>query len=155
MGIADIFAAILLITGLKPSFLLAFTASVLGVKGILSFLGRFNLPLYFLGLIDILAVLILLFNINLGIFGIFILLVILFKAFISFWSLKALREFVLTISYIAYKIISFGTKPISKSKWKVYITNLLWFGSGKISQEKMYPDKVFSYPYLEKLKERS
>jgi hypothetical protein len=56
MGIADIFAAAMLVTGFKPELVLYFTIAMLLIKGIASFWGRFNPSLYVLGAADLLAI---------------------------------------------------------------------------------------------------
>lgn len=104
MGLADIFAGIMFVTGVRPHLIMLFVASFLLMKGTASFLGKPNWKLYILGSTDI-AALLLLWNMSiLGGATPFVLVVLLFKGFVSFWNLKALRNFSLEITHTIYGI---------------------------------------------------
>ena len=151
MGLTDIFAAIMLVTGIKPSFILTLTIALLFAKGIASFFGKFNLLLYVLGAADLLAIVLLWQGMVLGNIGIMVLGIMLFKGFISFWQLEPLRNAVLLPSYVLTKLIN---KKINKVEWKDKISNYIWFGSSKIKNGRAnilkpdYPKREFGYKFL-------
>ncbi len=143
MGLADIFASIMLITGARPHTIMLFVISFLFIKGTASFLGRPNWKLYILGATDIVAIFFLWKGAIFGSIGLLILAIMLFKGFISFWNLKSLRNFSLNLFYIIY-IFAKGNVT-SKAKWKNSIENYLWSGSAKMKNERVnIPKEIYS-----------
>ena len=136
MGLTDIFAAIMLVTGIKPQFILIFTIALLAFKGISSFTAKPHPLLYIMGGADLFAIILLWQGMVLGNIGTAVLLVMLFKGFISFWELKLLRNATLNIAYLFYMGIKTGTK-IKKSAWMSKASNYLWFGSTKITDARV------------------
>jgi len=150
MGLTDIFAAIMLVTGLRPSLILTYTISFLFIKGIASFFGKPNFMLYIMGGADLISILLLWKGMVLGYMGTAVLFVMLFKGFISFWELKALRNVTLNVIYLFYKAFGFVIKT-SKSEFANRVVNYFWFGSRKIKDRKEAIPNV-GYPNYQLIK---
>ena len=156
MGLTDIFTAIMLVTGLRPSIILTFAIAMLAFKGLSSFWGKPNGLLYIMGGADIIAIALLWQGMVLGNIGTAVLMIMLFKGFISFWEIKVLRDPVLNILYVIYKTFRTGAKKV---EWKDSISNYVWFGAGKIKDgrvivpEQNYPKRGYGYEYLKKFRQ--
>lgn len=144
MGLTDIFAAMMLVTGIKPQFILIFTIALLAFKGLSSFMAKPHPLLYVMGGADLVAIILLWQGMVLGNIGTVVLLVMLFKGFISFWELKLLRNATLNIAYLFYLGFRTGTKT-NKNKWISSAANYLWFGSTKIQDARVhYPEEDYA-----------
>lgn len=119
MGLADIFAAIMLVTGLRIDLILYFTIAMLAMKGIASFYGRINPVLYIMGAADLLAI-VLLWQGTLWQLGSIIVMIMVAKGLISFWEIDLYRNTAINIIHVVYSIF----KHVKKSQ----IANKLWFG---------------------------
>jgi hypothetical protein len=135
MGLADLFTAFMLVTGIKPSIILLFTAAILASKAIPSFLGKPNPILYVLGAADLLALLFLWQGMYIGGVGAIVLMIMLSKAFISFWEMKLLRD-------STFQMVTLVLHAFSVAIKKTKFINKLWFGTNKLddNHRKLPPD---------------
>lgn len=160
MGLADIFAAIMILTGLRPSIIMPYVVAVLLIKGFSSFWSKPNPTLYILGAADFLALFLLWNGVFSGNIGIALVGLMAFKGFISFWQLDALRNGTFWTAYTIFSVLSFGLiKLKDKSKTKKKFTDFFWLGSNKKkfdrynSPEINYPkENKTPYPNLQNLK---
>ena len=104
MGVADILAAFMLLTGFRSDILVIFVAAILLIKGIPSFM-RFNLILYLFGSIDLLTVLILSQGTLLISLAVTVGILILLKGVISFWQIDLFKDTVVGITHSVYRIL--------------------------------------------------
>jgi hypothetical protein len=104
MGLADIFAAGMIVSGLRLDLMLYFTIAMLGLKGVSSFLKP-NPILYVMGTLDLVAIALLLSIFSFGSFTGLLVLFIAVKGLISFWDIAPLRNSV--IALVAYTCILF------------------------------------------------
>jgi len=150
MGLTDIFAALMLVTGIKPQFILIFTIALLAFKGISSFTAKPNPLLYIMGGADVVAIVLLLYGMVLGNVGTAVLMIMVFKGFLSFWELKPLRNATLNLIYMIYFVGKAGTIS-KKNAWISKASNYLWFGSTQIKdarvnfQESNYAETEYNY----------
>jgi len=133
MGIADIFAAVMLVTGLRAELILYFTIAMLAVKGITSFYGRFNPIMYVLGAADLLAI-VMLWQGSLWQIGNVVVFVMVVKGLISFWEINLFRNTAVNAIYVVYRIFRVTTKQA--------IENKLWFGKS-VPKSKVYDHSYF------------
>ncbi len=160
MGLADIFAAIMLLTGLRPSIIMPYVVAVLLIKGVTSFWNNLNPTLYVLGAADIIAIFMLWNGVFSGNVGIVLVGLMAFKGFISFWQLDALRNGTFLTVYTIFSVLTFGlVKLKDKTKTKKKFKDFFWVGSNKKKFERYsvpeinYPkENKNTYPYLQNLK---
>ncbi len=159
MGIADIFAAIMLLTGLRPSIIMPYVAAVLLIKGFSSFWNKPNPTLYVLGAADFIALFMLWNGVFSGNLGIALVGLMAFKGFISFWQLDALRNGTFWTAYATFSVLTLGlVKLKDKTKAKEKFGNFFWVGSNNKKFERYRTPEIDypkpnkkPYPYLEKL----
>ncbi len=143
MGLADIFAAVMLVTGIRPSIILPYVVAVLLIKGVSSFWNNLNPTLYVLGAADILTIFLLWNSAFLGNFRTAILAILVFKGFISFWQLKALRNGTFLTFYTIFSALTFGLFKLGdKSKVKEKFVNFFWIGSNNEKFERYSLPKI-------------
>ena len=147
MGLADIFAAIMLVTGFRPSIILPYVVAVLLMKGVASFWSKFNPMLYVLGAIDIVAIFMLWNGVFSGSFGIALVGLMVFKGFISFWQLESLRNGTFLTAYTIFSILTFGLVKIeNRMEAKKKFINYFWLGSNDRKLEDRYKIPEMNYP---------
>ena len=143
MGLADIFAAIMLTTGLRLDFILYFTIAMLGMKGIASFYGRLNPIMYVMGGADLLAILLLWQSMSLGSLSGIIILIMVGKGLVSFWEIELYRNSAINLIFAVYRtFVNVKNSELVKKS----IASKLWFG-------KPIPEnKVYDYNYFYNLR---
>lgn len=141
MGLTDIFAAIMLTTGLRLDFILYFTIAMLAIKGILSFYGRFNPIMYIMGGADMLAILLLWQNMSFGSIGSIIVMIMVCKGLISFWEIDLYRNTVVNGVFAIYNLFRHvkNTELVKNS-----IASKLWFYKPVAEKE----SKTYDYNYF-------
>ena len=141
MGLADIFAAVMLTTGLRLDFILYFTIAMLAIKGIMSFYGRFNPIMYMMGGADLLAIVFLWQSMSFGSIGSVIVLIMVAKGLISFWEIDLYRNTVVNGVFALYNVFRHAknTELVKNS-----IANKLWFCRPIAEKE----NKTYDYSYF-------
>lgn len=135
MGIADILAAVMLLTGARPEFMLKFAVAMLIYTAIFSFV-RPSFFIAFSALGNLTVSGILLNAISIGNIAPYIVVFQLFKGYLSFWELNFVRNFTIGAVYVSGKLlyaIFRKSGNFELSKLKFVLTRTFYFGKNEIN----------------------